>query len=187
MEEFELDEGEVILRDVRQHVFMLALRLLPYALLAIAPLLLLPFIDLVLSLARSEGSTLAFDPLSSGFRFFLGLWWLFVWMGVFNLLTRYYLTVWVLTSHRIVYIQQTAFFRRSVSSFLLARVQDVTTDVHGIFATIIGYGDIHVQTAGDERSFRMPGMPRPEEIRDLIMQEVTVIHREDPTLASQGL
>jgi uncharacterized membrane protein YdbT with pleckstrin-like domain len=184
MEEFELEPGEAVITQVRQHKFVLALRLIPFALLAILPLFIAPFFDFFASATAVEQGTRALQPLGAYFRFFLGLWWLFLWMGAFSTITKYFLTVWVITTHRIVDIEQFSFFSRKVSSFLLMRVQDVTTDVHGILATLIGYGDINVETAGSMEKFIMPGVKHPEYVRDLIMGEVAKLHQNDAPMAS---
>jgi uncharacterized membrane protein YdbT with pleckstrin-like domain len=176
MEEFELEPGETVTTEVRQHVFVLLLRLVPFALLAFLPLIILPVFSAIVSI--SQKSSTSFDLGSTGW-FFLGIWWLFLWMGAFAVITRYFLTVWVITSHRIVDISQSAFFSRKVSSFLLVRVQDVTTDVSGVLGTLIGFGDINVETAGSAEKFAMCGIRHPEAVRDLIMREVAVLHADD--------
>ncbi|HEX8591161.1 MAG TPA: PH domain-containing protein [Candidatus Paceibacterota bacterium] len=175
MEEFELEPGEQITIQVRQHIFVLFLRLIPPALLAIAPFIVLPVFQALLP----GEATQAGEGLSPYFRFFVGIWWLFLWMHAFHIITKYFLNVWVITSHRIVDIHQLGFFRRRVSSFLLLHIQDVTTNVHGIFQTIVGFGDINVETAGNSDCFCMKGIRTPEEIRDIIMTEVAKLHHDE--------
>lgn len=177
MEEFELEPGEHITLVVRQHIFVLFLKLLPYALFAIAPFIIAPFFSMFVMRATDSAAALSGD-LSASFRFFIGIWWLFLWMAAFQVITKYFLTSWVITSHRIVDIEQIGFFRRKVSSFLLIRVQDVTTDVRGIFSTLLGFGDIHVETAGSHEKFCMRGVHSPENLRDLIMREVAALHTD---------
>jgi uncharacterized membrane protein YdbT with pleckstrin-like domain len=176
MEEFELEPGEHITLMVRQHIIVLFLKLLPYIVLAILPFIIAPLFSMF-ERATSDVVAVSGD-LSAPFRFFIGLWWLFLWMAAFQIITKYFLTSWVITSHRIVDIEQTGFFRRKVSSFLLVRVQDVTTDVRGILATLLGYGDIHVETAGSHEKFYMRDVHAPEYLRDLIMREVAALHAD---------
>jgi uncharacterized membrane protein YdbT with pleckstrin-like domain len=108
-------------------------------------------------------------------RFLLGVYWLFVWMSAFTMITKFFLTLWVITSHRIVDITQYRYFDRRVSSFLLSRVQDITTDVEGFFPTLIGYGTLNVETAGRQEKFQMEGIAHPEQIRDLVMREIAAL------------
>lgn len=173
MEEFELEPGEHIITQVRQHPFVLFLKILPLILLAVLPFIVAPIVTAFDTMSQVTGE------LSVSFRFFIGMWWLFIWMAIFQIVTKYFLTSWVITSHRIVDIHQEAFFRRKVSSFLLVRVQDVTTNIHGILATLIGFGDINVETAGSVEEFHMRGVRAPEYLRDLIMREVASLHRDN--------
>lgn len=182
MEEFELEPGEKVLSSVRQHIVVLFFQLLPFILLALVPVVF--FGALSSSLFSSaqffeiQQSVRNIDLQSYLVRFLFGIYLLFLWMCIFTVLTRYFLTVWIITSTRIVSINQYGFFRRQVSSFLLVRVQDVTTAVHGIFATLFGYGDLHVETAGRDENFSMFGVKDPVGVRDLIMREVAILHAD---------
>jgi uncharacterized membrane protein YdbT with pleckstrin-like domain len=102
-----------------------------------------------------------------------------VWTAAFGMSTRYYLTVWVITNLRIVDIKQHGFFNREVSSFLLTRVQDITTDVAGILGTLIGFGRLSVETAGKDEEFEMANIAHPEAVRDVIMAQVAQLHHAD--------
>lgn len=181
MEEFPLEPGERITRTVRKHWFVLFGSLLPYALLAILPLIIPPFLVGMASANPEAGMLFAsLTPENPWFRLLLGLWWLSLWIGAFNSFTQYYLNHWVITTTRIVRIRQRGFFDREVSSFLLIKVQDVSTNVEGIFADLLGYGSVRVETAGDaSRHFSMDGIADPTGMRDLIMAEIAALHASD--------
>jgi|CXWL01.1.fsa_nt_gi uncharacterized membrane protein YdbT with pleckstrin-like domain len=180
MEEFELEPRESVTISVRTHIFVLFLRLLPFVLLALAPFILSDILRIVTTNTPgleifSRINVNSSNPLA---RFMLGTYLLFIWIGIFGIFTRYYLTIWIITTTRIVDIKQSGFFRREVSSFLLNRVQDVTTNVNGILATLIGYGTLEVETAGSDEKFFMRGIVNPEGVRDLIMKEVALLHAD---------
>lgn len=172
MEEVDLQPGEHVIKSVRQHLFVLAFRLLPFGILWFVPAILTGaygfFAETVPGVPTLNEST------SLG-QFLTGAWWLFVWMAAFLTFTRYFLTVWIITNFRIVYIQQYGLFSRQVSSFLLLRVQDVTTEIHGIVATLIGFGKLHVDTAGHDEEFAMHGIAHPQLVRDIIMDQVALL------------
>lgn len=190
MEEFELGAGERVTRTVRKHWFVLLASLLPFVFLAIIPTLVGPFLS---ALPAGSPEALRFFAELSGenrwFRLFLGLWWLLLWIGAFNAFTQYYLNHWVITSQRIVRVRQRGFFAREVASFHLNRVQDVTTEVNGVFADLLGYGSVRVQTAGtDSKDFVMDGIDDPQGMRDLIMREITDhLRANNQTHALHGL
>ncbi len=179
MDEFQLEEGERVVRTVRKHWFVLVVSFIPYAFLAWVPTILGPFL-IAMSAASPETAT-AFTGLTDAnpwFRLFLGLWWLCLWIGAFNTFTQYYLNHWVITTFRIVRVRQRGFFAREVASFQLSRVQDVTTEVNGVFADLLGYGSVRVQTAGtDSNHFVMDGIDDPQGMRDLIMSEISDLYR----------
>ncbi len=169
MKEFDLEPGEFVVRETRKHWFLIAANLLPYVFLAMVPYVLLN------SLAFVPGE--AFDAFqtsldSETLRTLSGIWLLLVWTAAWGTFTRLYLNVWVLTNDRIVAIKQRHFFSREVSSLPLTRVQDVTSNVHGIIASLLGIGGITVQSAGAEKEFIMRGIPNPEGMRDLILRHI---------------
>lgn len=180
MEEFQLDPGEQVIRTVRKHWFVLILSLLPYALLAFLPTVLISLLTGMSAANPGTGAFLAgLTSANPWFRLFLGLWWLSLWIGAFTSFTQYYLNHWVITNFRIVRVRQHAFFAREVASFHLIRVQDVTTEVNGIFADLLGYGHVRVQTAGTaSKNFVMDGIDDPQGMRDLIMSEIAAQYRE---------
>ncbi|MBU2159165.1 PH domain-containing protein [Patescibacteria group bacterium] len=180
MEEFQLEPGERVIRTVRKHWFVLLITAIPFILLAWLPTL-IP--GLFARMAESAFPLLPYITADSPwFRLFLGLWWLLLWIGAFNAFTQYYLNHWVITSLRIVRIRQHGFFSRDVSSFLLGHVQDVTTNVHGIFADLLGYGSVQVETAGTaSKNFVMDGIEDPQGMRDLIMREIAELYKRRNT------
>jgi len=169
MKEFELEPGEQIVRETRKHWLLFLAELLPYAILAVLPFALPRLLLFAPPLAPYAMRVDFTTPLM---RAALGIWLLVAWTGAWSTFTRYYLNAWVLTNQRIVTIKQRAYFAREVSSVLLTRVQDVTTDVTGVLPSFLDIGDINVQSAGAVNEFRMNGIPRPEEMRDLILKYV---------------
>jgi hypothetical protein len=178
--EFELEPGEEVLVEARKHWVLFALGLIPFAVLAVLPLMIPAFLHLLTN--ASNGTNIVTSPLapyasllsltSPAGRLAYGIWLLAVWTAAWGAFTRYYLNVWILTNVRIVEVTQRSFFNRQVSSTLLHRVQDVTTEVQGILFSILGIGNIHVQSAGTVDEFHMDGVANPEMLRDMILARV---------------
>lgn len=186
MEEFALEPDERVTRTVRKHWFVLLASLLPFLLLAWLPTFLPGFL---VGLGDGQFPALTMLTLENPwFRLVVGLWWLFLWIGAFNIFTQYYLNHWVITTLRIVRIRQYGFFSREVSSFLLSHVQDVSTTVDGIFADILGYGTVQVETAGSaSKHFVMDGIDDPQGMRDMIMREIAELYRARNTTHVNGI
>lgn len=169
MPQFELEPDEKIIRYARKHWFLFAMELVPYAIIALIPLSLPFLLELSPTFAPYAGYASLSHPLM---RVALGIWLLVVWTGAWSAFTRYFLNAWVLTDRRIVDIKQHSYFNREVSSLLLNRVQDVTTDVVGLLTSLLDIGTIVVQSAGTVDEFRMSGIPEPEKMRDAIMERL---------------
>ncbi|MEK7515458.1 MAG: PH domain-containing protein [Patescibacteria group bacterium] len=169
MKEFELEPGEHVVMETRKHWFLFLLELLPFAVIAIIPFVLPKILPLAPQLAPYAE---LFDYGTPIMRAVLGAWLLIAWTSAWGAFTKYFLDVWVLTTQRLVDIEQRGYFSREVSSVLLSRVQDVTTDVVGVIPSLLGFGNINVQSAGATEKFHMNGIPRPEQMRDLIVKYI---------------
>jgi len=169
MKEFELEPGEHVVLSARRHWFLFFAGLLPYAIIAVIPFALPKFLALVPSF-DSYGVFFTYTtPLG---RAAISVWLLITWTGAWGAFTKYFLNAWILTNLRIVDIKQRQYFSREVSSLFLTRVQDVTTDVIGVIPSLLGIGDIKVQSAGAVDEFVMHGIPHPGQMRDLILKYV---------------
>jgi hypothetical protein len=70
--------------------------------------------------------------------------------------------LFILTNQRLIDITQVTILQRTVSSTPLKHIQDATSDVSGVFPTILNYGNIEIQTAaGDASVFQIDRIPDP--------------------------
>ncbi len=166
----ELQEQERVLRSVRQHWLIF---LLEAAFLAV--LALLPLIELFLpDLAGTFGFSIT---LGAPALFLTATWLLLVWVIFFIVWTNYYLDAWIVTDRRVIDIEQHGLFNRSVSECHLDRVQDVTAEVKGFLPTFLRYGDVTIQTAGEQNRFVMRNVPDPYGLKDVIVQAHKIVPR----------
>lgn len=95
---------------------------------------------------------------------------LFIWLFFFFSFIDYYLDTWVITNERIINIEQNGFFSRTISEQRLFRIQDVTSEVKGVAATIFKYGNVMIQTAGENQRFNFEEVPDPNGVRDTLIK-----------------
>lgn len=95
---------------------------------------------------------------------------LFIWFYAFLIWIDYYMDVWIITNERIVNIEQRGLFLREASDLEFSKIQDVTTDVVGLIPTILNYGDVYIQTAGEVERFKFRQVPDPYALKSLIME-----------------
>lgn len=169
--------GEIIIKTVRKHIFILIEKIFLFSFLIILPFVFYYiFGELVLpKILESE----IFFPI---FIFCVSFYYLFIWLFFFFSFIDYYLDIWIITNERIIDIRQDGFFSRTIAEQRLFRVQDVASEVHGVLPTIFKYGDVHIQTAGAKQRFVFDDVPHPEKIRDLIIKQAErskFIHKKE--------
>lgn len=98
-----------------------------------------------------------------------GLYVLFLWVLGYGFWLDYWLDFYLITDRRIVEIEQAGLFHRTVSEQPLFRVQDVTSEVHGVAASTLGYGNVYIQSAGEKERFVLEEIPRPEKVARMIL------------------
>lgn len=105
-----------------------------------------------------------------GVSAFLLAFALFIFIQWFN----NYFDINIITTKRIIDIEQEGIFKRKISEFPLERIQDVTARCSGIFQTYLNFGDVYIQTAGETPNFTLHLVPKPY----LISKKIIEIHHE---------
>ncbi|OGL71969.1 hypothetical protein A3C17_01015 [Candidatus Uhrbacteria bacterium RIFCSPHIGHO2_02_FULL_53_13] len=101
---------------------------------------------------------------------FISIYYLAVVTFFFQEFIDYYLDTWVVTTERIINIEQHGLFHRVASEMHLAMVQDVTATVRGALRTFLDYGDVHIHSAGPIQQFRFRDIANPERVRQVVQQ-----------------
>lgn len=81
------------------------------------------------------------------------IWSIFIWISLFQSWLEYYFCIWVATDKQIIDIKQAGLFNRTISKQPLSRIQDVSAESKGFFATIFKYGNVYIQSAGAKERF----------------------------------
>lgn len=153
---------------VRKHWFHLFARSLSIGFTAVLPLVMGVFLEKLLGTSVS----LLIDAYRPELTFFYAWWLLIHWMMLAYVWTDQYLDIWAITDRRIIRVDQVRLFHRQTGSFRLERLQDMNVEINGIIATLLDFGTIEAQTAsGSEKEFRAPYIPKPRELKALILKE----------------
>ena len=100
----------------------------------------------------------------------LSVYFLSTFLFVFFAFTSYYLDTWIVTTERVIDIEQNGLFERIDSELDLNAVQDATAEVSGMLETFFDYGDVLIQTAGEQEHFHFINVPHPERIKQKVME-----------------
>ena len=89
------------------------------------------------------------------------------WYGWWN-------TMLLLTTERVLFVEQRGIASRKMSEALLDHIQFVTHEVKGVAHTIFNFGDVRIQTAGAAEVLILRELADPYEIQ----QRITRLQRE---------
>ena len=155
-------DNETISMIVREHWFHLFLKILVWVFFAAALVLFNRF-------AQTYAPGLLQGAIGKVTLLFVQVYTLFLVLSLFLIFAFYYLTMQVITSVRIVDINQEGLFSHVISELNVDKIEDVTSEVNGIFGTIFNYGDVTIQTAGKEEHFIFQSVPNPAEIEKVVL------------------
>jgi len=158
--------GEKVIEVVHRDFFVLFKSILLFTILMLLPLAI--FAVLIFGEAGVLDHEL-FLPLAT---LSTSTYYLFIWLLLFFNFIDYYLDVWIVTSERIINIEQNGFFSRTISEQRIRNVQDITSEVKGVFQTVFNFGYLYIQTAAEKERFVFKDVPDPNGLRDLIIKLV---------------
>lgn len=98
--------------------------------------------------------------------------------GIFTIWIIYYLNYQVVTSERIVDVDQRTLLYHTLAELNLGALEDVTVEIQGILATFFDFGNVYIQTAGTKRNFEFENIPNPHAVAKLILDLYEKLPRE---------
>lgn len=81
----------------------------------------------------------------------------------------FYLDLLVLTNDRLIRINQHGLFSRTIFEVDLYQIQDTTSEVNGVAASLFGYGNITIQTTSTAPKLVAEHVHNPHLLRKIIM------------------
>lgn len=101
-----------------------------------------------------------------------GMYAVSVWLFAFMEFTDYYLDTWIVTTERIINVEQNGLFNRTASELHLMNIQDVTSEVQGLVRTFFNYGNVYIQTSAERDRFNFKDVHNPEALKEHILRLV---------------
>lgn len=155
-----LEEDEEIKGIVRHHWISFSMAFLK---IIIPPIL-------ILILIRFMGFS-GFIKMISGFIMSWVFFAVFIFWATFSFYNWFiwYFDSAVITNKRVIIIEQSGVFNKTVSSADFEKIQDITVQISGLIPTLFGYGNIILQTAGEAPNLTMKDVPKPGDIQQKIL------------------
>ena len=110
---------------------------------------------------------------------FVSIYYLSVATFFFQEFIDYYLDTWIVTTERVINIEQKGLFNRIASEMHISLVQDVSAATRGMLQTFLNYGDVYVQSAGEMKRFHFKSIPNPEGVRVAILRLAEADRRKE--------
>lgn len=175
-----MEADERIIAIWRRHVSVVAGATTRAIILLVLPFAVIVAVDALwydLSLSAGGVSIVALVLGLSAYVLLVGSLFFRTWLD-------YYLDAFIVTSERIVRIEQRGLFDRIVSSLRLDRIQDITVETKGVLSTFMKFGTINVQTAGEQERFTFTTIPNPEAVKQAILEAAERYSAARPAPAS---
>jgi len=99
----------------------------------------------------------------------LSVYLLFVIVLFYSFFIDFYLDEMIITNDRLIDIEQNGLLARTIAETDLYLIQDVTSEIKGLFASIFKYGRVVIQTAGATPKFIVVDIPDPNGLRRLLL------------------
>ncbi len=155
--------GEKIIHVLRRDPITFVPRILMFLALVVLPVILYALLAPQFSGLDARVAWRAFSVIAASIYFLSVLLFFYASFIVF------YLDISIVTDDRIIEVEQFGLFSRRTSEFDLVHVQDVTTDVHGLFASLFNYGNVIAKTASITADLIFYNVSNPNKIREDIV------------------
>lgn len=163
---FKLNKNEYIIFEARRSWIVLFSKSIGWIFSILIPIFIFSIIESI------EIITFSGNP-NALLMIFVFTWIFIVWNFIFVEWTDYYLDILVITNKHLIDIEQKGLFVRDVAVTSLENVEDITTVITGFVATVIGYGDLKVQSAGAKTEFIIKDIDSPTLVREKIKEAIT--------------
>lgn len=171
---FESQEvGEKIILLLRQHVIVLIPPIFVIVVLLVLPLFVSPVLNFLNINSASFLSEVQILLLTV-------FWYLLVIAFAVYRFIFWYFNIYILTNERIIDFDFKGILHKQSSFAKLIQIEDVSPKMIGFFSTFFNYGDIFIQTAGEQREFDFLKVPKPDQVAHRILEEVRIEEGEEP-------
>ncbi|MBP9763214.1 MAG: PH domain-containing protein [Candidatus Pacebacteria bacterium] len=161
------EKDEYVIFEVRKHWFTLFSPALLILVGSILPIFIYSIFSALPIAIESD------KPLIVLFLFLYSIWILALWVISFVIWTDHYLDVWIITNKNLIDVEQRGIFHREITTTRLTRIQDINSEVQGMFQTFLNFGDLTIQNAGTDRKFTIKGVEDPANVRENIEKAIS--------------
>jgi hypothetical protein len=90
----------------------------------------------------------------------------------------WFYSVYIITDERIIDVDFLSLLYKDVSSAKIDAIQDISSKTSGFLASIVNYGTVYIQTAGEAPEIQFENIPQPAKIASLLNELLIEEERE---------
>ncbi len=154
------DENETVELFLRQHIIVNV----PWVLGAVLLLLVPSFFAPLLLTALGLLSKIPFSYVLVGTAF----WYLAVFGFILARFLGWFFNIYIVTNERVIDIDFFYLLYKKFSQAELNKIQDTSFETGGIVATLVNFGNVSVQTAGESPNLEFDKVPCPDRVVETI-------------------
>jgi len=118
----------------------------------------------------------------------VGIFFILLFIGLLialRVVIIYSFNAFIITEQRIIDIDQRGLFDRIVSETTYNKIQDVSFRRKGIMQTVLKYGSVVIQTAGQQANIELYGVKNPEKIHQMIIEIQREFSQENGVMSEE--
>jgi uncharacterized membrane protein YdbT with pleckstrin-like domain len=154
MTPIDLQPNEAEVHLSRRHWVVLYPLLVLDALLGVVPLVLAIWVATKVDSNRAQLAILGIAV----------VWVLAIALRAYFRWYRYHHDVWLITNQRLIDSLRRHWFHRKLASADLVDIEDVSMERHGVLQTLLDFGNLRVQTAGEQENFMLRNIHHPADV-----------------------
>jgi hypothetical protein len=105
-------------------------------------------------------------------------WYMLIFSYIVASFLIWFFSVFLITDERIIDVDFVSLLFKDVSAAKIDAVQDVSSKTGGFLASIINFGTVYIQTAGEQRELEFQNVPQPAKIAALLNELILEEERE---------
>ena len=106
------------------------------------------------------------------------VWYLMVFGFGFEKFLTWYFNVYIITDERIIDYDFFSLMYKRVSEAKIDRIEDITYSMGGALMSVFEFGDVYIQTAGEQRELDFEAVPKPQVVVKLLNELMIEEERE---------
>lgn len=158
------EKDEEIILFLRQHLITNIPWIIISALLLLAPLVFIPFLEVM--------QIFPFELSGATIIVLLLFYYLIIFAYGFISFLGWFYNIGLVTDKRVIDLDYDSIVRVHVSATKVLQIQDVSYTQSGFLRTLFNYGDVRVQTAGQHPDFEFLRIPNPSKATFIIQKMI---------------